>query len=164
MIEPSQERPKLFLTFAGGDLERVRPVAARLRAAGDGLAIDYAIPSESFAAQRSELIRASLLLRLRRCAAAVCLVGADTAADDWVRWTLNAAREQGLPLFGAPLAEAPSPESLELLADLGATLVPLRGEAIVRHLRGAVEETPAPRRAVERPLALALRLMLHPLS
>src|SRR5665811_444337 len=102
--ESIQARTRLFLTFAGCDLALARPVAAQLRSAGGGLALDYAVPSEPFAAQRSDLIRASLGLRLKRCAATVCRFGAGTPEDDWVRWTLAAAQQLRHPLLGAPLA------------------------------------------------------------
>jgi hypothetical protein len=160
--EPIQARPRLFLTFAGGDLALARPVAAHLRSAGGGLALDYAVPSEPFTAQRSDLIRASLGLRLKRCAATVCLFGAETLEDDWVRWTLAAAQQLRHPLLGAPLAGAASGEVADLLTSIGAEIVPLRGEAIAQRLaRRPVLPRTEPLTADA--LAGALRLMKHPL-
>jgi hypothetical protein len=159
--ESIQARPKLFLTFAGGDLALVRPLAAQLRLAG-GVNLDYAVPREPFAAQRSDLIRASLALRLKRCAATVCLYGADTLEDDWVRWTLAAARQLRQPVLGAPFPGAVSNNVAELLASIGAEIVPLRGEAIAQRLarRPAYPRT-EPLTADS--LTGALRLMKHPL-
>lgn len=160
--ESIQARPRLFLTFAGGDLALARPVAAQLRSAGGGLALDYAVPSEPFAAQRSDLIRASLGLRLKRCAATVCLFGAETLEDDWVRWTLAAAQQLRHPLLGAPFAGAASGEVADLLASIGAEIVPLRGEAIAQRLaRRPVLPRTEPLTADA--LAGTLRLMKHPL-
>jgi hypothetical protein len=132
--ESVQARPRLFLTFAASDLALARPVTAQLRTACSSLALDYAVPSEPFAAQRSDLIRASLALRLRRSAATVCLFGAGTLEDAWVRWTLAAARQLCHPLLGAPLSDDGSGAVAELLSSLGAEIVPLRGEAIARRL------------------------------
>jgi hypothetical protein len=159
--ESIEARPKLFLTFAGGDLALVRPLAAQLRIAG-GLVVDYAVPSEPFAAQRSDLIRASLALRLKRCAATVCLFGAETLEDDWVRWTLATARQLRRPLLGAPFAGAASAEIADLLASIGAEIVPLRGEAIAQRLaHRPIQPRSEPLTADS--LAGALRLMKHPL-
>jgi len=109
-------------------------VAAQLRSAGGGFALDYAVPSEPFAAQRSDLIRASLALRLKRCAATVCLFGADTLQENWVRWTLAAAQQLRHPLLGAPFDGADSGDVADLLASIGAEIVPLRGAAIAQRL------------------------------
>jgi hypothetical protein len=159
--ESIQVRPKLFLTFAGGDLALVRPLAAQLQLAG-GVTLDYAVPCEPFAAQRSDLIRASLALRLKRCAATFCLYGADTLEDDWVRWTLAATRQLRHPLLGAPFAGATAHDVAELLASIGAEIVPLRSEAIAQRLarRPAYPRT-EPLTADS--LTGALRLMKHPL-
>ena len=157
------ERPKLFLTFSEGDLPVVRPVAASLRLSGGGLALDYAVLREPFAAERSDLIRASLALRLKHSAAAVCLIGAGTAADEWVRWTLAAASELRLPLFGASLAGPPPADALALLAGLGAEIVPLDGAVIARRITGEVPRSGAQARAHEHPLSFAVRFMRHPL-
>jgi hypothetical protein len=159
------ERPKLFLTFSEGDLPIVRPVAASLRLSGGGLALDYAVLREPFVAERSDLIRASLALRLKHSAAAVCLIGAGTAADEWVRWTLTAASELRLPLFGASLVGPPPADALDLLAGFGAEIVPLDGAVIARCLTGEVPRTGARvrARAHEHPLSFAVRFMRHPL-
>ena len=159
--ESIEARSRLFLTFAGVDLALARPAAAQLRSVG-GLTLDWAVTSEPFAAQRSDLIRASLAQRLRRCAATVCLFGAETLEDDWVRWTLAAARQLRQPLLGAPFSIADSGDVAGLLASIGAEIVPLRGEAIAQRLA----HRPAPMRT--EPLTVdalvdALRLMKHPL-
>ncbi|MCX6362799.1 MAG: TIR domain-containing protein [Actinobacteria bacterium] len=162
MRESIQARPRLFLTFAGVDLALARPVAAQLRGAGGGIVLDYAVPSEPFAAQRSALIRASLALRLKRCAATVCLFGAETLEDDWVRWTLAASKQLRHPLIGAPFAGAASGGVADLLASIGAEIVPLRGEAIAQRLaRRPVLQRTEPLTAEG--LASTLRLMKHPL-
>jgi len=158
-----RDRPRLFLTFSEGDLPIVRPVAASLRLSGGGLALDYAVLRDPFATERSDLIRASLALRLKRSAAAVCLIGAGTAADEWVRWTLAAASELRLPLFGASLAGPPPADALDLLAGFGAEIVPLDGAVIARRLTGEVPRIGARARAHEHPLSFAVRFMRHPL-
>jgi hypothetical protein len=160
--ESMQARPRLFLTFAGVDLALARPVAAQLRGAGGGFALDWAVSSEPFAAQRSDLIRASLAQRLKRCAATVCLFGAETLEDDWVRWTLAAAQQLRHPLLGAPFAGVASGDVADLLASIGADIVPLRGEAIAQRLaRRPLLPRAEPLTADD--LAGALRLMRHPL-
>lgn len=162
MRETMQARPRLFLTFAGADLARARPVAAQLRSAGGGLALDWTVSSEPFAAQRSDLIRASLAQRLRRCAATVCLFGPGTLKDDWVRWTLAAAQQLRHPVLGAPFSGAASGEVADLLASIGAKIVPLRGELIAERLAHRPE---LPRREplTADAVATTLRLMKHPL-
>lgn len=162
MRESTQPRPRLFLTFAGDDLALARPMAAQLRSAGGVLALDCAVPSQPFAAHTSDLIRASLALRLTRCAATVCLFGVDTLKDDWVRWTLAAAQQLRHPLLGAPFAGAASGDAADLLMSLGAEIVPLRGEAIAQRLaRRPV--LPRTERLTADALTGALRLMKHPL-
>ena len=162
MRESMQVRPRLFLTFAGADLETVRPVAAQLRRADGGFALDYAVPSEPFAAQRSDLIRASLALRLKRCAATVCLFGAGTLEDDWVRWTLATAQTIRHPLLGAPFTGVTSNEVADLLASIGAEIIPLRSEAIAQRLARRPLLPPTEPLTVDT-LAGALSLMRHPL-
>ena len=161
MRETIQATPRLFLTFAGVDLALARPVAAQLRGAG-GFALDWAVSSEPFAAQRSDLIRASLALRLKRCAATICLFGAETLEDDWVRWTLATAQRFRQPLLGAPFAGADAGDVADLLASIGAEIVPLRGAAIMQRLaRRPTRPRSEPLTAES--LAGALRLMKHPL-
>jgi hypothetical protein len=160
--ESTPSRPRLFLTFAGVDVAPARAVATQLRSAGGGLAFDYAVPSEPFAAQASDLIRASLALRLKRCAATVCLFGAHTLDDDWVRWTLATAKQLRRPLLGAAFAGAACGEVADLLAALGAEIVPLRGDAIAQRLKRS-PTLPAAERLTVDILADTLRLMKHPL-
>ena len=161
MPDAAHAQPRVFLTFAGDDLARARPLAASLRVAGMA-GLDYAVPSEPFTTQRADLIRASLALRLKRCAAAVCLYGPRTLDDEWVRWTLAAARELGLPLVGAALDLTASGGVADLLRDIGVEIVPLQGEAI----RDVLPPAPATRRrellTVES-LAHTLRMMKQPL-
>ncbi len=154
-----RERPRLFLTFAEADLGKVRPVAAQLRRQGR-VSLDYAVPAEPFTAQRSYLIRASLAVRIQRCCGALCLLGAQTHRNDWVQWTLHAAHEMSLPLIGAPLEGAAPAEAADLLAGLGAELVPLSTDAVVQKLA----PPPIPlERTLDNPVAFALRLMRQPL-
>ena len=47
--------------------------------------------------ERGDFIRASLLTRLRHCTSALCLYGASTADDDWVRWALGDGRRAQAP-------------------------------------------------------------------
>jgi len=160
--ESIQARPRLFLTFAGGDLAVARPVTAQLRHDGGGFTLDYAVPSEPFSAQRSDLIRASLVLRLKRCVATMCLFGAGTLEDDWVRWTLAAAKQLRRPLLGAPFAGASSDDVADRLTSIGAEIVPLRGEAIAQRLAHR-PASPVCEPLTADALAATMRLMKHPL-
>jgi hypothetical protein len=155
-----EERQRLFLTFAAGDLVRVREFAVELRECGGGIAVDYSLPSQPFAAQRAEIIRASLVLRIQHCAATVCLLGAETLENDWVMWTLGAARSLGRPIIGAPLAARPPAEAARRLAAFGADVVPLTGAAIVSHLQPR-HEAPPQGPAAAGVLDHVLRLMMH---
>ena len=112
-------RQRVFLTFAAGDLALARPVTARL-VAGGGIALDQALTSEPFASDRGDIVRASLLTRLRHCTSALCLYGARTADDDWVRWALEAAAELKLPLLGAALPGEAAWDTERYLTRLGA--------------------------------------------
>ena len=159
MRQPTRQR--VFLTFATGDLALARPVTARL-VAGGGLALDQALTSEPFAGDRGDFIRASLLTRLRHCTSALCLYGASTAGDDWVRWALEAAAELRLPLLGAALPGDPDREAERFLTRLGADIVPLDRDVIVAKARSLAT------RRVTRALDAAsivetLHLMRHPL-
>jgi len=149
----------LFLAFAEGDLGLVRPIVAQLRQR-DRLALDYAVPAEPFAAQRSGLIRASLALRIQRCRGAVYLFGAQALADDWACWTLAAARAADLPLVGAPLPGASSGETPDLLAGFGIEVIPLSVDTITQRF-APVDRSSEDRR--QNPLAHALHIMRHSL-
>ncbi len=162
MRASDRERRRLFLTFCEGDLAAVRPVAAGLRVSGGGLALDYAVLHEPFAAERSDLIRASLALRLKHSSAAICLIGAATATDEWVRWTLAAARELRVPLLGASLAGPPPAEAVDLLAGFGAEIVPLDGAVIAHRVTGELPRVGGRTRPHEHPLSFAVRFMRLP--
>ena len=154
-------RQRVFLTFAAGDLALARPVTARLYASG-GLTLDQGLTSEPFATVRGEIVRASLLTRLRRCTSALCLYGTRTLDDDWVRWTLETAAELKLPLLGAPLPGVDAKDVELFLTRLGAELVPLDGENIAARTREACRRPPS--RALDAAsLAEPLYLMRHPL-
>ena len=155
------KRERVFLTFAAGDLAQARPVTARL-VAGGGLALDQALTSEPFATARGDIIRASLLTRLRHCTSALCLYGARTVDDDWVWWALEAAAELKLPLLGAALPGQVATEAERLLTRLGAEIVPLNGEAIVARARAA-STFPVARAIDAASIAETLHLMRHPL-
>lgn len=103
-------------------------------------------------------------LRRRRpgAGATVCLFGPGTLKDDWVRWTLAAAQQLRHPVLGAPFSGAASGEVTDLLASIGAEIVPLRGELIAERLAHRPE---LPRREplTADALATTLRLMKHPL-
>ncbi len=154
-------RQRVFLTFAAGDLARVRPVAAQL-IAGGSLALDQGLTSEPFAGLRGDFIRASLRNRLRHCASALCLYGARTADDDWVRWVLESAAELRLPLLGAALTGDDAWASERFLTRLGAEFVPLSGEAIVEQAH-VMSERRAPRAVDAASIVETLHLMRHPL-
>jgi hypothetical protein len=79
-----------------------------------------------------------------------------------VRWTLAAAQQLRHPLLGAPFPGAASGSVADLLASIGAEIVPLRGEAIAQRL---ARRPLLPRREplTADGLADALRLMRHPL-
>ena len=155
-------RQRVFLTFASGDLAQARPVAARLLAGG-GISLDQALPSEPFASARGDIIRASLLTRLRHCTSALCLYGARTTDDDWVRWAMETAAALRLPLLGAALPGEAARDSERFLTRLGAETGPAEPR---RHRHAA--RAPSPR-AVSAPaidaasIAETLHLMRHPL-
>ncbi len=160
-VRTDTTRQRVFLTFASGDLAQARPVTARLLAGG-GIALDQALTSEPFASMRGDIIRASLLTRLRHCASALCLYGARTADDEWVRWALESAAELRLPLLGAALPGERAWESERFLARLGAELVPLNREAIVTRTAAFSTRRIAP--AIDAAsIAETLHLMRHPI-
>jgi hypothetical protein len=152
---------RVFLTFAAGDLAQARPVTARL-VAGGGISLDQALTSEPFASQRGDIIRTSLLTRLRHCTSALCLYGARTADDEWVRWALETAAELKLPLLGAALPGEDTWDAERFLTRLGAELVPLNRDAILTRAR-AVSVQPARRAIDASSIAETLHLMRHPL-
>ena len=154
-------RERVFLTFAARDLALARPVTARL-VAGGGIALDQALTFEPFASDRGEIVRASLLTRLRHCASALCLYGARTADDDWVRWALETAAELKLPLLGAALSEEAAWDTERYLSRLGAEILPLSRDAIVARTRSLPSRRRGP--AIDAAsLAETLYLMRHPL-
>jgi hypothetical protein len=154
-------RQRVFLTFAAGDLIQARPVAARLLAGG-GISLDQAFTSEPFEGHRGDIIRASLLTRLRHSASALCLYGARTTDDDWVRWALEAAAELKLPLLGVALPGEVSGDSERYLTRLGAELVPLVRDDIVARTRTLATRRGA-RTLDAASIAETLYLMRHPL-
>ena len=154
-------RQRVFLTFAAGDLTRARPVAARLLAGG-GIALDQAFTSEPFAGQRGDIIRASLLARLRHCASALCLYGARTTDDDWVRWALESAAELRLPLLGVALPGEVSGDSERYRTHLGAELFPLIRDDIVARTRSLATRR-GPGRLDAASIVETLLFMRHPI-
>jgi hypothetical protein len=160
-VRADTRRQRVFLTFAAGDLARARPVTARL-VAGGGLALDQALTSEPFATVRGDIIRASLLTRLRHCTSALCLYGARTVDDEWVWWALETAAELKLPLLGAALPGEDARDAERYLRRLGAEIVPLNGEAIVAKAR-AVSTFPVARAIDAASIVETLHLMRHPL-
>jgi hypothetical protein len=151
----------VFLTFASGDLTLVRPVTARLYSAG-GVTLDQALTSEPFAGARGQIVRASLLARLGHCTSALCLYGARTLEDDWVRWALHAAAELKIPLLGAALPGEAVHDTERVLTGLGAELVTLDRDDIVArtHAAGARRAGPGIDAAS---IAETLHLMRHSL-
>ena len=129
MRRSAASQPRVFLTFAAGDVPLVRPITAELQAGG-GLVLDEGFFSGPFASPRGEIIRASMLARLRRCSGALCLFRPGTLDDDWVLWTLTAAQGLKLPLLGAALPGASASESERLLTRIGVEMVSLQGDAI----------------------------------
>lgn len=161
MRTQTSSRQRVFLTFAAGDLKRVRPVTARLRADG-ALTLDHGLSSGPFATPRGDIIRASLQTRLRHCTSILCLYGARTLDDQWVRWALETAAELRMPLLGAALPGEASSASERFLTGLGAEIVPLSGDAIATRARAvAFRPRVAPIDAAS--LAETLYLMRHPL-
>ena len=154
-------RQRVFLTFAAGDLVQARPVTASLLAGG-GLALDQALTSEPFAGAPGDIIRASLLARLRHCQSVLCLYGARTLEDDWVRWALHTAAELRLPLLGASLPGEEARDSESGLAQLGVEIVPLDRDAIVVRTRTAASHRPT-RTLTAASSAPTLHLRRHPL-
>jgi hypothetical protein len=160
-MRAENRRQRVFLTFASSDLALVRPVTARLCAAGS-VALDQALTSEPFSSARGEIVRASLLARLRRCTSALCLYGASTMDDDWVRWALQSAAELKLPLLGAALPGEGADEPARLLTALGAELVTLDRDDLAARARAAGARRPA--RGIDAAsIAETLHLMRHPL-
>jgi hypothetical protein len=151
----------VFLTFASGDLALARPVTARLYGAG-GVTLDQALTSEPFAGARGEIVRASLLARLRHCTSALCLYGARTLEDDWVRWALQAAAELKLPLLGAALPGEAAQDAELVLTRLGAEFVTLDRDDIVARAQAAGARRPA-RTVDAASIAETLHLMRRPL-
>jgi len=157
----SGSRQRVFLTFAASDVTLVRRVALRLQSGGD-LVFDDGVPGSSFAGPRAEIVRASLVSRLRRASGVLCLFRDQTLEDDWVLWAVMAARELRLPLLGAPLDGMTTDICGRALADLGFDLVPARGDMIEARLRDRASHR---EQADRGPLAIsdALRSMRHPL-
>ena len=154
-------RQRVFLTFAAGDLAQARPVTARL-VAGGGIALDQALSSEPFSSRRGEIVRASLLTRLHHCTSALCLYGARTTEDAWVRWALEAAAELKLPLLGAALPGESARDTERYLSRLGAEIIPLSRDAIIARTRSFPPQRRRP--AIDAAsLAETLHLMRHPL-
>jgi hypothetical protein len=160
-VRTDTTRQRVFLTFASGDLAQARPVAAGLLASG-GISLDQALTSEPFASARGDIIRASLLTRLSHCASALCLYGARTTDDAWVRWALETAVELRLPTLGAALPGAAAGDSEHFLTRLGVELVPLNRDAIVT--RTSAFSVSSPARGIDAAsIAETLHLMRHPL-
>jgi hypothetical protein len=160
-VRTDTTRQRVFLTFASGDLALARPATARLLAGG-GISLDQALTSEPFASARGDIVRASLLTRLRHCTSTLCLYGARTADDAWVRWALETAAELSLPLLGAALPGEASRNSESFLTRLGVELIPLSRDAIVTRTRDFSSRRPA-RTIDAASIAETLHLMRHPL-
>ncbi len=161
MHRSATTKPRLFVTFAAGDIPLVRPLTSSLQAAG-GLVLDDGVCSSPLVSPRGAIIRSSLLARLRHCSGALCLYGPSTLDDDWVVWALTAAHELRLPLLGAAIPGQAADESARLLAGVGVELVPLRSDVIAERTCSLVTErrqTPVSGPSI----AETLHFMRHPL-
>ncbi len=147
----------LFVAFARDDLVLARPAAEQLRVGAAALRLDYSTRHEAFDTEAAAYLRASLELRISRCAATLCLLGARTADDPWVRWTLDTAKTLGRPLLGAPLRDAPDPAA-DLFRSLGVEIVPLRPAAIRERLHYVPPLAAPPQHQQANVLALTLEL------
>ena len=155
-----EERTRVYFAFAPADLAVVTPVLDDLRQLRPHITVDYALTSEPFAVTRSDYIRASLALRIRRAAVLVCLFRTDVLRDDWVLWSLEVAHRLGIPLVGTPLGEPTSPAAVDLFASAGIEIAPCRAEALSAQLSVSLAR---PRIAppVDDALILPLDFMAH---
>ena len=92
----------------------------------------------------------------------LCLYGARTLEDDWVRWALQTAAELRLPLLGASLPGVIAPDSEWGLSRLGVEIVPLDREAILARTSSAASNRPE-RTLSAASIAETLHFMRHPL-
>lgn len=159
MSRHGHDHQTLFLAFAAGDAGAASGIAAELRRV-PGVNLDYGVCGEPFDDQGAEIIRASLLRRLRHCCAALCLLGDHALNDDWVLWTLETAHQLKLPTLGAALSSTALSQAHVLLDLAGAEIVPLEVAAIVDRL----PQLRLPRDVREESTTLSLlRFMKHPL-
>lgn len=123
----------LFLTFVERDVASAQPLVSELRRR-HGLTIDFALVGERFDAAGSRYIRSSLVQRVNRSSATLCLLGEATLADLWVTWVLHVAHQLGRRVLAAPLlstAQDPAP----LVREFGAVVIQARPEVIVAELQ-----------------------------
>jgi hypothetical protein len=124
-----EEQTRVYFAFAASDLGLVTPVLDDLKSMRPGLVIDYALTGEPFASARSEYIRASLALRIKRTMTMICLFRTDVLLDDWVLWSLEVAHRLRIPLLGAALETAPA-ATVDLLSSAGVEIVACDAETL----------------------------------
>jgi hypothetical protein len=123
----------LFLTFVERDVRYAQPLVSELRRRHE-VSIDFALVGDRFEAGGSRYIRSSLVQRVNRSSAALCLLGEDTIGDPWVTWVLHVAHGLGRRVLAAPLlptAQDPAP----LVAEFGAVVIEARPDVIVADVR-----------------------------
>jgi len=155
-----EEQTRVYFAFAPADLAVVTPVVDDLKQLRPGITIDYALTGEPFAVQRSDYIRASLALRIRRAETLVCLFRTAVLRDDWVLWSLEVAHRLGIPLVGTPLDEATSPAAVDLLSSVGVEIVSFEAQALSAQLTASLAR-PRVAPPVDDALILPLRFMAH---
>ena len=134
MREPMQSRPRLFLTFAGDDLALARPVAAQLRRIRGRLR--PRLRRAQRAVRRPEVRPHPREPRAARSSAAPppCACSAPTPSTT----TGCAGPSRWRESYASPCSVRRSPPAsagvADLLASIGAEIVPLRGEAIAERL------------------------------
>ncbi len=155
-----EEQTRVYFAFAPADLVVVTSMVDDLKQLRPGITIDYAPTSEPFAVERSDYIRASLALRIRRAAALICLFRSDVLRDDWVLWSLEVAHRLGIPLVGTPLGGTTAPAALDLLSSAGVDIVPCEARALSAQL-GESLARPRVTTPVDETLAQPLSFMAH---
>jgi hypothetical protein len=132
-VPETRAKGHLFLTMVERDVPLAQSLVSELRKR-HGLGVDVALVSDRFDTVGAHYIRSSLVQRMNRSSAALCLLGEDTLRDPWVVWMLGLAYELRRRVLAAPLlptSQSPAP----LVKQLDAIVVPPRPELIVAALR-----------------------------
>ncbi len=95
---------RIFLSFKPADLERVNELLAWEEAKHFEYEYEKSgIPKVAFHSAQGQMLKDELKARIKACTHLLCIVGKDTANNDWVNWEIQTASVTGKRVIAVKL-------------------------------------------------------------